>query len=621
MLVSSKRESRISKESHAYTTGRSSGSLPPPRKKRKLEVEVVNSRQHSPGSAKVNNRGRKRKSSKQVTASDDDDNSKEVKSEQEEEEEDVDERMVEESLSEVYHSQPPRPPQEPASDQEEEEEGTPTSPVPAQSPAYVQQDTAEESTPTVSPLSQPQHETERRIDSLPTVPASSSSKPDPPNKKRTRPSSFSSSSATTESHTTTKHPILSQVARPRPTSRPKKRMKTTTVSKQKWEELNDFQSQQVTDLGMVPGHDKGERGISEKLPELDSADMDLDCSAVEELHPPSPEMSVPDQAPRSRAESAAGSESHSLSGRVTKSIPPPNSRSKEVGSPGRSATSSTRLPSTPLRKGSDANDEDHSQRSPILLSPRAKKRLEIFDRAMMEIELRKKEEEEQQPEDDEVKSREGNEEEGEGEEEGEEEDGEMVVAEGGRQEPGFVRTSEKSWKGKNKEQKKEDKTRTPTLKPPEIKKRKKVETSDESDSEDKPALRPKNSVGRSQNVEADLAVESSDIDIDTQTSTGIVEQQLDPMHLRQEEEESTQDLMAELLLHQQQQGIGVGQSGALVPEIINDTGDLPASQIDSQPISEAMLDMGVQNRGAANIEKSDRFLDEIPNVCIIFIFH
>ena len=574
-------------------------------------MEIVNSREHSAGSAKVDDKARKRKkSNNRVIGSDDDDNYVEVKSESKEEE--ADERMVEESLSDMHHGQRPRPPQEPPCNQEEEE-GTPTPSVPAQSPAHIRQDSVEESTATVS---RPQHK--KRMDSLPTVLATSS-KPDPPNKKRTRPSSLSSSAATA-SHTTTKYPILSQVTRSRSKPRPKKRMKTITVSKLEWEELNDFQSQQVTDPVMVPGHKKSEDGLSEKLLELDSAGMDLDYPVVEELHPPSPaERSVPNQASRSRAESAAGSGSHSLSGRATKSIPSPISLSKEVGSADPSATSSASIdiPTTPLRKSSGADDEEYGHRSPIL-SPRAKKRLEIFDRAMMEIELRKEKEKKQRLEDDKVKKSWEREE---GEEEEEEENGKVVVVGSGRQELGFTRTSEeKSSKGKDKELMKEDKARTSTPKPPEIKKRKKAESSDVSDSQEKPDLRPKNSVGEgSQSVEPDLAVESNDIDMDTQTSTGIVEQQLDPIHLRQEEEESTQDLMAELL-HQQQQEFGVGRSGTLVPETINDTGDLlPAIQIDSQPISEAMLDTGTQNRGAGFSEKSDCFLDEIPSVCIVFV--
>lgn len=555
-------------------------------------MEIVNSHEHSARSAEVDDKGSKRKGSKRAIASDDDDNYVRVKSKSDEEE--VDERMVEESLSDMCYSQRPSPPQEPTCNQEKE--GTPTSSVRAQSPAYIRQDTAEESTLTVL--------------------ASTSSKPDPPSKKRAHSSSPSSSFAATESRATTKSRILSKVTS-RSTPRPRKRMKTTTISEQEWEEINDFQSQQVMDSGMVPGHDKNEKGISEKLPELDSAGTNLNYPVVEELHPSSPaERSMLGQASRSRAESAAGSGSHSLSGRGTKSIPTPISRSMKVGSPGTSATSSSSIiiPTTPLRKGSGANDEEHGHRSPIL-SPRAKKRLEIFDRAVMETEFRK--EKEQRLDDGIIfdKAKKSSEMEGE-----EGKDGEMIVAGGGRQEHGFVRTSneEKSWKGK---EMKEDKARASTTKPPEIKKRKTAEPSDEPDSQDQPALRPKNSVGSegSQDVEADLAVESNDIDMDTQTSTGIVEQQLDPIHLRQEEEESTQDLVAELP-YQRQQGVGVGRSTALVPEIINDTGDLlPAIDIDSQPISEAILDTGVQNRDAGNNEESDCFLGEIPSVFIIFV--
>ena len=530
-------------------------------------MEIVNSPKHSPGSAEVSDKARKRKSSNRLIASDDDeddDNYVGVKSKS-------DEVEVEENLSDS-HSQRPSPPQEPIYNQEEE--GTPTSPIRAQSPAYIRQDTTKESTPTAS---RPQYD----MDSPLNVLASSSPIHDQSSKKRARPSS-SSSSAATESHATTS----------RSTSRPKKRMKTASVSNHEWEELNDFQSQQVMDSGMVQGHNKNEKGISEKSPELDSAGMNLNYPLEEEFH-------------RSSSESASDSGSHSLSERGTKSSSPSISRSQEVGSPAPSATSSTTtvIP-TPSRRGSDANHEEHDHGSPIL-SPRAKKRLEIFDKVMMDIESRKEKEKEQRLEDgiifDNVrKSRERA--------VGEGEDEEMVVARGGRQEHGFVRTSkEKSWKGKDKEQMKEDKARKSTPKTPEIKKR--AESSDVSDSQDKPAFRPENSIGTggSQGVEADLAVESNNIDMDTQTDTGIVEQQLDPIHLRQEEEESTQDLLAELL-YQQQQGVGVGQSGVL-----------PAIQIDSQPTSEAMLEMGVQNRGAGNNEKSDRFLDEIPSVCIIFV--
>jgi hypothetical protein len=113
---------------------------------------------------------------------------------------------------------------------------------------------------------------------------------------------------------------------------------------------------------------------------------------------------------------------------------------------------------------------------------------------------------------------------------------------------------------------------------------------------------------------ASTLTKENDIDMDTEMGTSIVEQRVDPIHLRQEEEESSQDLMMELL-HQQQQGNGVGQSA------INDTGDLvPAIQIDSQPISEALSDKDSQKRTNTGNEKSDRFLDEIPSVCIIFNF-
>lgn len=550
------------KESRAISTAKSSGSLPPPRKKKKLEAEVVYSREHTAGSTEVENKGRKRKGSNQVIASDDDDNYVGGKSKSEEEdEEEEDRRMVEESLS------PPRPPQV------QEEENTPASPVQTQSPPYIGQDTVEESTPTF-----PQHE----MDSLPIVLANASSKPDPPNKKRTRPSSLSPTLTATESHATTKYRTLSEIAS-RLTGRPKKRMKTVSLSNQEWEELNDFQSQQVTtDSGIVPIRDEGEKALSEKSPELDSPGLDLDNLAVEEFHPPPPsERLMPGHASRSRSVSATGSGSHSLSGSDTKSIPPPISRSKEVGLPRPSPTSpiSIVIPTTPLREGSSVNGEEHGHRSPIL-SPRAKKRLEIFDR---EIEL-------QQLDD-------GNKAKKSGIDEGK--DGEMVIARSGRQEHGFQRMSEeKSWDGKDKDRRKEEKARTSTSKPPEIKKRKDAEPSDASDSQDKSSLRPKESVGseESQGVEAEFVVE------------------------RREEEESTQDLALELLLYQRQQGVGVGRSGALVPEIINDARDFPpAIQIDSQPINEAKVDLGVQDHGEGNNEKSDRFLDEIPSVCIIFV--
>ena len=111
---------------------------------------------------------------------------------------------------------------------------------------------------------------------------------------------------------------------------------------------------------------------------------------------------------------------------------------------------------------------------------------------------------------------------------------------------------------------------------------------------------------------ASTLTKDNDIDMNMEMGTSIVEQRLDPMHLRQEEEESSQDVMTELL-RQQQQGNGVGQRA------INDTGDLlPAVQIDSQPISEALSDKDSQKRTNTGNEKSNRFLDEIPSVCIIF---
>jgi hypothetical protein len=86
-------------------------------------------------------------------------------------------------------------------------------------------------------------------------------------------------------------------------------------------------------------------------------------------------------------------------------------------------------------------------------------------------------------------------------------DVEMVIAGGGKQEHEFRRTSEeKSWNGKDKE----DKTRTSAPQSPEIKKRKNAKPSDESDSEsqDKLALMPKNSVdsegSQVSSIQADL---------------------------------------------------------------------------------------------------------------------
>jgi hypothetical protein len=117
----------------------------------------------------------------------------------------------------------------------------------------------------------------------------------------------------------------------------------------------------------------------------------------------------------------------------------------------------------------------------------------------------------------------------------------------------------------------------------------------------------------SQSVEAEHMVDNN-FDMDTEMN-----QQPDTMHLRQEEEESTQDLMMELRLRQQQQESGVARNGA-VPEAINDTEDLPpAVEIDSQPIGEVPPEEGAQECNAN--EQSDHFLDEIPSVCIIFAFY
>ena len=406
-------------------------------------------------------------------------------------------------------------------------------------------------------------------------------------------------------------------------------------------EVNVKSSKRKDSNPVIASHDGDNYVGTESKPE-DIEERMAEGSLSDNQRPSPPQEPTQGQ---DRFESPAASGSHSLSRSGTKSIPSPISRSKEVGSPGPSATSSTSIvtpTTTPPGNGSGANDEEHGLKSPILsprverleifdrrandeehglksptLSPRAKERLEIFDRTMMEIELTEGKERDQRLEDgilfDKVKEREA-------------EEGEMVV--GGRQEHGFERTSEeRSRKGKDKEQMKEDKARTSTPKPLEIKKRTTAESSDVSDSQDNPALMPKNDVvsEESQGVEASLVVAANDIDMDTQTSISIVEQQLDPMHLRQEEEESTQDLMAELRCLQQRQGVEVGWGGALVPEIVNDTGDhaddhLPAIQIDSQPISDAMIDTGVQDRGGDNNEESNRFLDnEIPSVCITFV--
>lgn len=434
-----------------------SGSVPPPRKKRKLEVELVNNYEHSATSAEVDG---KRKLSSPVIASHDDDDDLEKIDElrlkvrrrnqsQSAEEEEGDERTVEESLSDMYHCPRPRSlPQEPS--QSQQEEGTLTPSVRAKPPARTRQVTAEESTP------RPQ----REMDSPPTVLARTSPEVNPPSKKSTHPSSPDA----TEAHPTTKYRILSEGARSKTTPGGNKGKKIPIFSKQEWEELNDFQSQHVTESG----HDKSEEAVSEALIDY----------PIEFPHPPSPspEKSMPDQVSRS----AAGSGSYALSGHSTKSIPPP------VPEAGPSAMPSTSIviPITPPKnRDSGGNDEEYVHRSPIL-SPRAKKRLRQFDLALTKIEEEKRGEEERlKIPNNAQKSK---------ERKREEEKGESAV--GGssrRQEHGAVRTSEEnSWKGKAKDQTKDDEVRAP--KPPEIEKKKKSEPlflPDESDFED--TVRPK----------------------------------------------------------------------------------------------------------------------------------
>ncbi|KAF8800063.1 hypothetical protein BYT27DRAFT_7200560 [Phlegmacium glaucopus] len=490
-------------------TNNISGSVPPPRKKRKLEVSV-----HYEHSAKVGTR-RRRKSVSIIASDDDHDDYVEVKTESdknielgpepseiqrrspslveaEEREEEADERMVEESLSDIYCS--PSPPLETSHDQEDE--GTPVPHVRAQSLVHRRQDMAEESTPTIS---RPQHQMERRTDSPPINLIATTSKLDPPSKKRTRsvPASSSAAAVTvpgTATTSTIKYSILSQVARSKTTPPgAKKRKKTSapmypsTVSKQQWEELNDFQSQQVLEPETVASHDGSERGVS------DLEGMDMDHPVIEEVPPPaSSANSAPDQASRSRAGSTAGSQSHSLRQQRTNS-PIPFPVSKRVDSSGPSVA--IVVPTTPPRyRDGNVDGEVVDHRSPIL-SPAAKKRLERFDRSVMRIELRsgkgkgKGKEKEQRPEDGAIvgkvkRKREGK------------KDGEMAVGGGGKQEHGSVRASEeKRSKGKEKEEIKEDKERgASTPKPPETEKRKTAEPlilSVESDSGDERAVRSK----------------------------------------------------------------------------------------------------------------------------------
>ena len=182
---------------------------------------------------------------------------------------------------------------------------------------------------------------------------------------------------------------------------------------------------------------------------------------------PPPEKSVPDQALRSRAESAAGSGSHTLTERSTKPITPPTPRFKGVGSSGPSA--GILIPTSPRNTDSGANGEEDGHRSPIL-SPGVKERLEQFDKAVMEIELRKGKEKEQRLEDGAIfgKVKKGREEAGE-----EEKDGEVAVTGSDRQ--------EHLWTSQMKD--KEPGASPP--KPPEIEKKNKTEPlflHDESDS-------------------------------------------------------------------------------------------------------------------------------------------
>ena len=113
---------------------------------------------------------------------------------------------------------------------------------------------------------------------------------------------------------------------------------------------------------------------------------------------PSPGKSVPDQASRSGAESAASSGSHSLTERGTKpsSFTAPIPRFKGVGSSGPSAGIFISTP--PRSTDSGANGEEDGHRLPTL-SPGAKERLVQFDRAVMQIELEKGKEKEQRLED------------------------------------------------------------------------------------------------------------------------------------------------------------------------------------------------------------------------------
>jgi hypothetical protein len=187
----------------------------PPRKKRKLEVEIVNNYELPASSAEVDDKSKKRKTSSQVITTDDDvdDIDDYVESVEEtvelgsghsklqrqnlsqpaeEREEELDDRI--ESLSDFYCSPPLSSPIH-----NQEDQGPPTPIVQAHGQAHKQQDTAEEeSILTVSPL---QPETERTVDSLPIL-SRTTSELDSPTKKSTRPSSPSSSSSRSKAEST-----------------------------------------------------------------------------------------------------------------------------------------------------------------------------------------------------------------------------------------------------------------------------------------------------------------------------------------------------------------------------------------------------------------------------------
>ena len=239
----------------------------------------------------------------------------------------------------------------------------------------------------------------------------------------------------------------------------------------------------------------------DSFPIVSGTTSELDSPSKKSTRPSSPSSSsaatdnlllgrpVPDQASRSRAESATGSGSHSLTERGTKpnSITPPIPRIKEVGSSGAS---------TGILRNTDsgANNGEDGDRSPIL-SPGAKERLEQFDRAMMQNELGNGNEKEQQLEDGALlgmvkKS---------GEKEGEEKEGGMAVTDSGRQE--HLRTP-----------KTKDKPSASPPNPIEIDKKKKIEplfllNESESNANSRARLEPqlevKNQDGRSGSKEKD----------------------------------------------------------------------------------------------------------------------